>query len=181
MTCDVSALRRRYELRGGFGSMSSEELLEATRQALLTIYTPQQTAIWLNVHVPGDPIAVAHKALRLCVLDLTVEVADDMVDRDELRGSGVGPSDTFGPVEPFAALVSGAASERVVLEVQRVTTAAVRALLTCPGSEKGPRRAARGGGTVGRPHPATRCCHDHDQGHRHRSVAGGVSTAVGCS
>jgi len=131
VTREVSTLHRRYELQDGLESMSRAELLRATRRALLTIYTPQQTAIWINVHAAGDPVAVARKALRLCGLDLAGEVADGMADRDEPGSTGYGPSDTSGLAGPSAAFGSGAAPERVALEVQRVVTAAVRALLTC--------------------------------------------------
>ena len=133
MTRDVSTLRRRYELRDGLESMTSTELLQATRRALLTIYTPQQTAVWINVHAAGDPVAVARKALRLGGLDLAVEVATDPADPGEPPRMGVGPHDTFGLAEPSDELGSGVASERVALEVQQVMTAAVRALLACQG------------------------------------------------
>ena len=128
MTRDVSTLRRRHELRDGLESMTSAELLQATRRALLTIYTPQQTAVWINVHAAGDPVAVARKALRLGGLDLAVEVA---TDPGEPRRTGVGPDGMFGPAGPSDALGSDVASERVGLEVQQVVTAAVRALLAC--------------------------------------------------
>jgi diguanylate cyclase (GGDEF)-like protein len=43
--------------------------LRAARHALLTIYTPQQVAIWLGAHESGDPASVARKARRLCGID----------------------------------------------------------------------------------------------------------------
>jgi len=131
VTRDVSTLHRRYELRDGLDSMTSAELLEATRRALLTIYTPQQTAVWLNVHASGDPIVVARKALRLGGFDLAVEAATGLADRGQPRRSGAERTELVHLDQRPDTLSPDVASEHVALEVQKLVTAAVRALLTC--------------------------------------------------
>jgi diguanylate cyclase (GGDEF)-like protein len=136
VTRDVSALSRRRELRAGLESMTSTELLDATRRAVLSLYTPQQSAVWLNVHASGDPVAVARKALRLCGLDVAVDIAVEVAatgraDHGEPRYSNVARKKTGCVAGRPAVIGSRPASERVALEVQQVVTAAVRTLSTC--------------------------------------------------
>jgi diguanylate cyclase (GGDEF)-like protein len=54
--------------------LAQSSYLRATRHALLTIYTPQQAAIWLGAHESGDPVSVARKARRLCGIDDRTDV-----------------------------------------------------------------------------------------------------------
>lgn len=115
--------------------MTSTELREATRRALLTIYSPQQSAVWLNTHSSDDPVEVARKALRLCGLDVAVdvpvEVAAGMAERGDHRHLGVARREVVDLPDPSATFAQAAGSERVALEVQQVVTAAVRTLFAC--------------------------------------------------
>lgn len=90
------------------------ELVAAlTRRALLGIYSPEQTDIWLGAHASGDPVHVAVKALRLC----------------SHRASHVCPGATVdqAPSRPS----HGKRSARADLQTQQVVTRAVRSLLRC--------------------------------------------------
>jgi diguanylate cyclase (GGDEF)-like protein len=136
VTRDVSTARRRRELRAGLESMTSTELLDATRRALLSIYTPQQSAVWLNIHASGDPVAVAGEALRLCGLDVAADIAVEvaatgMADHGEPRCSGVARTKIACATGRPAAVGLSPASERVALEVQQAVTTAVRTLFAC--------------------------------------------------
>lgn len=139
-----AATRRRDELHDGLASMTPAELRDATRRALLTVYSPQQTAIWLNAHASGDSLVVASKALRLCGIE-PVDAADGAVDSPTmLRPVSDAAHRTAGSPATVRAITgrngrptrsrgAGQASTRVHrdLEAQRVVTAAVRALLIC--------------------------------------------------
>ena len=127
------ALRHRRELRDGLGAMTPDELLEVTRRALLTIYTPQQTAIWMNAHSSGDPAQLAHKALRLCGLDEVALPGRDLDAGAQLPASGL-PFARAVPDRRVAA--TDEAMERLDPDAQRAVTAAVRALFTCEQPEE---------------------------------------------
>ncbi len=132
----VSASRRRGELRAGLESMTSTELLEATRRAVSSIYTPQQSAVWLDLHASGDPTVVARKALRLCGVDVAVDIALEvaaagMADHDEPRHPDPARTRIASVTGHTAAIGPRPASGRVALEVQQVVTTAVRTLFAC--------------------------------------------------
>ena len=147
MLSDV-AVRQLDELRHGLTSMTPGELLDATRRALLMVYSPQQAAIWLNAHASGDPVMVAHKALRLCgVSEPTGAVGDGTssggsspsrhavpeVDEDPralVHMHGVGPGRGHAPVRRGVVEPTPGPGHRD-LEAQRTVTAAVRALFSC--------------------------------------------------
>jgi diguanylate cyclase (GGDEF)-like protein len=130
VTSHLSIPHRRSEFHAGLESMTAAELLGATRRALSTIYTPQQTAIWLDAHASGDPVAVARKALRLCGLE-TPLVTSGLPTGGERRGPGVARSVLADLTEPHAARGPVAVSEHVALEVQQMVTEAIRTLFTC--------------------------------------------------
>ncbi len=147
MLSDV-ATRQLDELRHGLASMTPTELLDATRRALLMVYSPQQAAIWLNAHASGDRLMVAYKALRLCgvsdpagavvpgITSLGSSPSCDAVNgilddpRAPVQTQGVGPGRGDVPVRRWVAEPTPGPSHRD-LEAQRAVTAAVRALFSC--------------------------------------------------
>jgi diguanylate cyclase (GGDEF)-like protein len=145
-----AATRRRDELHDGLVSMTPAELRDATRRALLTVYSPQQTAIWLNAHASGDPLVVARKALRLCGVEPAgaAAVADtgvptpsvephaarrDVSDAANRRSLATGHAITgrHGGPRRSRGGEPGPARAHRELDAQRVVTDAVRALLSC--------------------------------------------------
>lgn len=133
MTSRVALRQRRRQLRDGLGAMTSAELLDATRRALLAVYTPQQTAIWMNAHASGDPAEVARKALRLCGLDEAAPPTEEFDAATRSPPAGL-PFGWALPVRRVAA--THEAMEHLELDVQRAITAAVRALFTCEQPEE---------------------------------------------
>lgn len=65
MTTEANARLRQSELYLAPEQMAADDVMNAVRRTLLGIYTPQQTARWLNIHADADPVEVARKALRL--------------------------------------------------------------------------------------------------------------------
>lgn len=131
--------------------MTPAELRDATRRALLTVYSSQQTAIWLNAHASGDPLVVGRKALRLC----GVEPIGSATAADVATGTHVDPLPTRRPVSGAAnrtarslatdhaitgrhgrptrsrGAAPGPTRARPDLEMQCAVASALRALLSC--------------------------------------------------
>jgi diguanylate cyclase (GGDEF)-like protein len=133
MTSRVALRQRRRELRDGLGAMTPDELLNATHRALLTIYTPQQTAIWMSAHASGDPAEAAHKALRLCGLDEAAPRSQTFDAVAPASSAGL----AFGRAVPARRVAAtDEAMEWLDADVLRAVTAAVRGLFTCEQPEE---------------------------------------------
>lgn len=119
--------------------MTPAELRDATRRALLTVYSPQQTAIWLNAHATGDALVVARKALRLCGVEPGGPADDALPTRRPVSDAADRRSPATGRViagrhgRPMRShpTEQGATRAQRDLEAQRAVTAAVRALWSC--------------------------------------------------
>lgn len=80
-----------WETAPALGEAKGASLLRATRRDLLTVYTPQQTAIWLTAHMSGDPVAVARKARRLRGIDDGIDDRGTSTDEPTPPAQGSSP------------------------------------------------------------------------------------------